>query len=94
MPRFPLIMAGLTKPKTDEFLTCEQMRVAIFHGRRDSALVHNAMIAADTAGWNGEDRYTYLAYHALVALEEQFRARMRLMDLLPNPDPIMSGDGT
>ena len=48
--------------------TPEKMRAEISRLRRENAIVHNAMTAADVAGFSGEDRYTFLAYHALVAL--------------------------
>ena len=44
------------------------MRSEIARLRLGNAIVHNAMTAADFAGFSGEDRYTFLAYHALVAL--------------------------
>ena len=48
--------------------TPADMRAEIARLRRENAIVHNAMTAADVAGFSGEDRYTFLAYHALVAL--------------------------
>ncbi|MDO9252553.1 MAG: hypothetical protein Q7U48_13520 [Hydrogenophaga sp.] len=48
--------------------TPSEMRAEMARLRRQDAIVHNAMTAADVAGLSGEDRYTFLAYHALVAL--------------------------
>jgi hypothetical protein len=53
--------------------TVEQMRAAIYRGARDSAFIANRLLAADRSGWDGEDRFTYLAYEALLRLEELWR---------------------
>ena len=69
-----LIRMGIPRPKTAEEInaqaTIDGMRKAIWESQRDSVLIKNALITADYAGMSGEDRYVFLAYHALVALEE------------------------
>ena len=94
MTRFPQMRAGLfLEPGALPAATCDEMRKAIYEGERDSAVIHNAMYAADINGMSGEDRYVMLAYHALIALETHFQAHLRLMELMPGP-PIVLQDGS
>lgn len=62
-----------------------RMRKAIWEGQRDSALIRNAMTAAEINGFSGEDKYTYLAYHALVMAEKQHRELRKTWGLFPMP---------
>lgn len=57
-----------------EELTPSDMRTEIERLRRESALVYSAMSTADVAGYSDEDRYTFLAYYALVALANTQKA--------------------
>lgn len=57
-----------------EALTPSDMRMEIERLRRENAFVHSVMIAADTAGYSDEDRYTFLAYHTLVILANTQKA--------------------
>ncbi len=85
MTRFPQMRAGLFLERdATPAMTCDEMRKAIFEGQRDSSIIHNALMSADYNGMNGEDRYTLLAYHALIALEKQFQQVLRFTDLMPN----------
>jgi hypothetical protein len=59
-------MSNFENPKKAD--TPAEMRAEIARLRRENALIHNAMTAADVAGFSAEDCYTFLAYHALVAL--------------------------
>ncbi len=84
MARFPQMRAGLfLESDALPAMTCDEMRKAIYEGERDSAVIHNAMYAADINGMSAEDRYVMLAYHALLALETHFQAHLRLTTLLP-----------
>ncbi len=84
MTRFPQMRAGLFLERDAlPAQTCDEMRKAIFEGMRESSIIHNAMMAADYNGMSGENRYTLLAYHALIALETHFQAHLRLTNLLP-----------
>ena len=61
------------------------LRRQIREAMRDSALVRNVMYAADHEGLNAEDRYTLLAYEALVALETNWKQVLRTSRLSPMP---------
>ena len=82
MNRFSLPV-GLVAPETAEEVqeasTVQGMRRAIQNARRDSAVIAAALDTAYHQGLNGEDTYTLLAYHALVALESYAQ---RLSELL------------
>jgi hypothetical protein len=54
-----------------------RMRQEIYLAMRDSALVRNIMYCADHEGLSAEDRYTLLAYEALVALETNWKQVLR-----------------
>jgi len=89
------IQVGLRPPadRADRVIeTCDQMRQAIHEQARDSALIANMMIQADYRGLSGEDRYTCLAYHALLQLEHHFQRCMELMRLMPMPPTILKED--
>jgi hypothetical protein len=91
------IQVGLRVPEKEgeipAFRTCNEMREMIFKQSRDSALIHNAWIHADMSGLSGEDRYTFMAFHALIAMEHYFRRNMDMMNRMPNP-PIFFKDPT
>jgi len=90
MARFPQMRAGLVLPSGElPAMTCDEMRKAIYEGERESAIIHNTMYAADINGMSAEDRYTMLAYHALIALETHFQAHLRYAELMPNPAIIL-----
>jgi hypothetical protein len=65
------------------------MRREIVKAMRDSPLVRNVMYAADHEGLNAEDRYTLLAYEALVALETNWKQVIRARMLDPMPPIIL-----
>jgi hypothetical protein len=65
------------------------LRREIAKAMRDSALVRNIMYAADYEGLNTEDRYTLLAYEALVALETNWKQMIRTRMLDPMPSFIL-----
>lgn len=69
--------------------TPEKMRAEIARLRRENAIVNNAMTAADVAGFYGEDRYTFLAYHALVALVKTQEAYHEHMMRTPDRHFVM-----
>jgi hypothetical protein len=86
------IQVGLRRPpdRPDYFIeTCEQMRQAIYEQSRDSALIKNLMIQADIRGLSGEDRYTCIAYHALIQLEHHFQRVLSLTSLMPMPPSFL-----
>jgi hypothetical protein len=70
--------------------TLNMMRRVISHASWDSALIKNALQVADMQGMNGEDRYTYLSYHALVALETYFQRVLEISALYPQTPYIVS----
>jgi hypothetical protein len=72
--------------------TPTEMRQAIFEASHESALVRNIMYTADHLGATAEDRYTMLAYHALIALETYYKRTLELTMLMPNPSFIMDKD--
>lgn len=78
---------GLRVPEKEAeippFRTCEEMRRIIYEQARDSALIMNGMRQADYNGLSGEDRYTVIAFHALIALEHYFSRNLDMMHLMP-----------
>ena len=84
-------MSTFEKPRKAD--TPADMRAEIARLRRENVLVHNAMTKADIAGFSGEDRYTFMAYHALVALvstQEAYHDHMMRTPaqyfVVPNPN--------
>jgi hypothetical protein len=77
------IRAPESKADAEDANTLDGMRRAIFRASRDSALVRNAMYAADVQGMSGEDRYVVLAYNALVLLESTHQRLMRCVERSP-----------
>jgi hypothetical protein len=69
--------------------TLDAMRRAIFLASQNSALISQARRVADMQGMNAEDRFTFLAYHALVALEEYFQRTLRMNSLYPTPPLVI-----
>lgn len=69
-------------------VTPAEMRQAIDKAKYESALVGNCMRTADYAGFSAEDRYTLLAYNALVALETYYKRCLEMTMLYPQP-PLM-----
>lgn len=78
-------------PDKAYIVDANEMRRRIFEASYESSLVRAAMNAADYNGMNAEDRYTMLAYHALVALETYFQRCLEITRLNPNP-PILVPD--
>lgn len=87
---FPEMRIGIEPkdPKLGEVIDCNAMRRAIDEAKYESPLVSNAMRAADYGGLNAEDRYTTLAYHALVALESYYKRALEISMLYPNPSML------
>ena len=81
------IHVGLREPKLGVYMTLDfnQMRKEILAGQRDSALIRSCMNLADIEGLSGEDRYTYLAYHALIGFERQWQQLRQFWALSPIP---------
>lgn len=65
--------------------TPDGMRAAIYRGSLASALIRSMLMQADIRGLNGEDKYTLLAYQALVALESTHRRLMEYIERTPAP---------
>lgn len=84
---FPQMRLGIEakEPKPGEIMDCNDMRRAIFEATYESPLIRNAMMAADYRGASAEDRYTMLAYHALVALETYYKQALKIAMLYPDP---------
>lgn len=86
------IHVGLPEPKLGGYmapLDFNKMRQEILRGQRDSALIRSCMNLADIEGLSGEDRYTYLAYHALIGFERQWQQLRQFYALTPIPPIIM-----
>lgn len=84
---FPQMRIGIeADARPDRIVqTPEEMRQAIHKASHESSLVRHTMYFADMRGLNGEDRYTALAYQALVALETYYQQYSELLRLLPVP---------
>lgn len=83
---------GLKEPKLGGYfqpLDFKQMRKEIYEGQRDSALIQSCMKLADIEGLSAEDRYTYLAWHALIGFERQWQQLRQLWALTPMPPIIL-----
>ena len=74
---WPDVRLGI-KPSETKSPTLDEMRAAIKQGEWHSALIHALFVQADIRGLNGEDRYTLLAYHALVSLEQYHQRTLQL----------------
>lgn len=91
---FPEIRLGVVVDERRPAETVDAMRRAIHEGSYESHLIRNALQVAAAQGMSGEDRYVYLAYHALVALETYFQRELRRAHLYPDPlmvvDPVVA----
>jgi hypothetical protein len=88
------ITLGIPDPKDKEYISCEEMRRRIWDASHDSHLIRNALWAADAQGKNGEDRYTMLAYQALIQLEIFWRRTLDMSALMPSPSFVMKDPTT
>lgn len=83
------IPAGLAAPETmvakSEESTPAGMRAAIYRGARDSALICQVLHEADMRGLSGEDRYSVLAYQALIQLEIKHQQLLNYINRTPMP---------
>jgi len=83
---------GIKPPETAEEIkrhaTLDGMRKAIELAQRDSQVIRQCLQLARYEGFNGEDTYTLLAYHALRQLEDHWQRMSQLIDLMPVP-PIV-----
>lgn len=91
------IAMGLAAPQTmiakSEESVPAGMRAAIYRGARESALIAQVLLEADMRGLNGEDRYTVLAYQALIQLEVTYRKLLEYINRSPLP-PMLFTDKT
>jgi hypothetical protein len=86
------IQVGLERPeghRQGDLQDLNHMRKEIFEAAHDSALICNCMRTADYSGMSAEDRYTLLAYEALVMLESYHKRLMQYINLTPQP-PFIS----
>lgn len=83
------ISMGIPKPESIEECAMAQtvngMRQAIYKASHESALIRHSMQVADFQGLSGEDRYTMLAYHALVSLEQTYQQLTNYAKRMPDP---------
>lgn len=70
----------------DPATTPDEMRAAIFKHMHEDHLVRNVLTAANYTGMSAEDKYTALAYHALV--DRQKLAKMVFDQLMITPSPL------
>jgi hypothetical protein len=73
--------------------TFGEMRVAIDRGRRDSAVIAQALRQAEHMGLSGEDKYVLLAYYALTHLEDTHKRLMKMVSLTPSSTTFIMPDG-
>lgn len=81
LPGGSIVMAmpmGIENASDGTVVTPNEMRAAIHKASLHSPLVRNIIGAADRAGATAEDRYTMLAYHALVQLETYYKQVLEL----------------
>ena len=86
------IQVGLERPKdwdNAKMFDFNEMRKAIFAARRDSALIHQCLMTADYNGLSAEDRYTLMAYEALIALETYWKMANEILMKNPMPPILM-----
>lgn len=91
------IKMGIERPEGQQLCAppdMNAMRREIQQAMGDSTLVRNVMYAADYEGLNAEDRYTLLAYEALIALETYWKQVIRARMLDPMPPMIIRDRGT
>lgn len=82
---FPDIKLGIEPIKSETPPSMDDMRRAIEKGGRDSHLIRAALDSARYNGFSGEDTYVYLAYQALIHLEDAHKRLMRMVSLTPGP---------
>jgi len=63
--------------------TIAEMRAAILEAAPHSAVINAAIAYAVVNRLNDEERYTVLAYHALVVLEQYYKQVSDLLSRLP-----------
>lgn len=71
-----------------EILTPTDMRRRIYEASYESPLIRMCLQRADYEGMSGEDRYTVLAYNALVSLETYFKRCLEISMLFPNTEIV------
>ena len=70
-----------------EAFTPTEMRAEMHRLRHENTVVHRVMTQSDRAGYSAEDRYTIIAYYALLEAE---RAKEQLMDfVLTHVPPVI-----
>lgn len=92
MSSWTQISLGLPKKEGDDQpvpLDFNALRREIEEGRRNSSLIHNALIHAQYIGLGGEDKYLLLAHRALKMLEEYFQREMTRLSHQPVPPVFM-----
>lgn len=68
------LIVGLRRPDPGEELTVEAMRHTIMSGARESSLIRECLEVAEHLHISRNELFVYLAYHALVRLEDFRRA--------------------
>ena len=96
MQRKSWIDCGRLKPKTAkecrEVETIEGMRRAINRYARDNPMVRTCEDLAWCKGWNGEDKMTYIAYHALLKAEKLEEMVLYNAAINANPRTLLEDD--
>lgn len=90
---FPQIRLGVAPDDRRPAETVDAMRQAIYEAGQESHLIRNAWQVADAQGMSGEDRYVYLAYHALVALEIYYQRELKRASLGAEPLMVVAPRG-
>lgn len=72
-------------PSLDEAKTPADMRIVIERASLYNGLIRSALMVADINNMSPEDRYTFLAYHALQQLQSSCRQALEFASTMPPP---------
>lgn len=70
--------------------TPEEMRAEIYRLRQDDPMVRDILMSADFHGLSAEDRYTQLAYYALVEYGRLRAMLLRQLSISPATNNILT----
>lgn len=81
---WPKITLGIP-PQKEEPKDVREMRRIIDRAGRDCGIINRTECTARHLGLSGEDKYTLLAYYALLELHSLHEANMKWLMLQPSP---------
>lgn len=76
-------------PQREEPKDVREMRLIIDRAGRDCPLINRSECHARHLGLSGEDKYTLLAYYALLELNRLHKANMKWLMLQPSPSIVL-----